>query len=189
MDFSFKTFQKQAVKRFLALDKYKYIRENLYKCNVSTDTDFQIAFDSFFRVRRDKKWRNTFFNYFQKIKSMQNIRFEDILKYMYENTEDHSIEASFCSKMLSTINPDMPIWDQFVLENLELKVEGKSKEERLNSTIDTYYKIVKKEKEMLKEKEIQDSIQSFRNYFKEYDLSDVKILDYLIWSNRKDDSK
>ena len=189
MDYNFITFQKQAIKRFLALDKYKYIRDNLYKCNVSTNKEFQTVFDSFFRVRRDKTWRNIFFTYFQEAKNIDNIRFEDILKYIYENTKDHCIEPSFSSKMLSTINPNMPIWDQFVLENLELKVDGKTKEERLQNTIDTYYKIVKKENEMLEEKEIQESIQLFRNYFKEYDLSDIKILDYLIWNTRKEDSK
>lgn len=189
MDYSFKKFQKNAIIRFLALDKYNYIKENIYKCDVSNDIDFQTKFNSFYHVRRNKKWRNVFFNYFEKVKLNKNITFEEILKYMYENTEDHNIEASFCSKMLSTINPNMPIWDQFVLDNLKLKVDGKTKEDRLKNTIETYYKILKIEQEKLKDKNIQNSIKEFREYFPEYNLSDIKMLDYILWNTRDNDFK
>ena len=187
MNYSFKEFQKESIIRFLGLKKFDYIKENLYKCDISKKEEFQTAFDSFYRVRRNQEWRKIFFNYFEKVKMNKNIKFEEILQYMYDHTEDHSIEASFCSKMLSTINPDMPIWDQFVLKNLHLKVEGKTKPERFKSTIETYYKIVEKEENMLKEKEIQESVKAFRDYFKEYKLSDIKILDYLLWSNRDEE--
>ncbi len=184
MDYSFKKFKKNAIIRFLDLNKYNYIKENIYKCDVSKNIDFQTKFNSFYRVRRNKKWRKVFFDYFEKAKLNKNITFEEILKYMYENTKDHNIEASFCSKMLSTINPNMPIWDQFVLENLKLKVDGKTKEDRLNNTIKTYYKILEIEHEKLKDKNIQNSIKEFREYFPEYNLSDIKMLDYILWSTR-----
>ena len=37
------------------------------------------------------------------------------------------IEASFSSKMLATINADMPIWDRYVVQNLCLDLKGKTK--------------------------------------------------------------
>ena len=126
MKYSFKEFQRQAVIRFLALDKYKYIKENLYKCDVSKDPVFQKKFNSFYRVRRDEKWRKKFYNYFEKNKNNTNIGFETILKDLL--LETGNIEASFSSKMLSLINNDMPIWDQYVLKNMGLEVKGNSKE-------------------------------------------------------------
>lgn len=181
-EYSFKTFKKTAIVRFLALDKYKYLRENLYKCDVRTAIYYQKRFDAFYRVRRDEKWRNIFFNYFESIKNNKDIRFEDILNHLYKKTGN--IEASFSSKMLATINPNMPIWDQYILSNLSLNVEGKTKKERLDNTIKTYYKIVEIENEKLKEKDIKQTVAEFKDYFSEYNLSDIKILDYILWNNR-----
>lgn len=43
MDYSFKKFQKNSIIRFLALDKYNYIKDNIYKCDVSKDKEFQTS--------------------------------------------------------------------------------------------------------------------------------------------------
>lgn len=182
MDYSFKKFKKTAIIRFLALDKYKYLRDNLYKCDVSTAIYYQKRFDAFYRVRRDEKWKNIFFNYFESVKNNKSIKFEEIIKYLYKETGN--IEASFSSKMLVTINPNMPIWGQYILSNLNLNVEGKTKKEKLENTIKTYYKIVEIENDKLKEKDIKQTIEDFKDYFSEYNLSDIKILDYILWNNR-----
>ena len=185
MKYSFKDFQKQAIIRFLALDKYNYIKSEIYNCNVSTDKKFQTKFNAFYRVRRDEDWRKVFYDYFESIKNNKNIQFEDILKYLYDKTGN--IEASFSSKLLSTINPDMPIWDQYVLKNLGLEVKGKDKKERFEDTIKKYYEIVEIENKKLQEVEIQKAIKDFKTYFIEYDLSDIKILDYILWNSRDEE--
>ena len=51
------------------------------------------------------------------------------------------IEASFSSKMLATIDPSKPIWDQYVLKNLGLQLKGKDAESKLKNAIDLYSKI------------------------------------------------
>ena len=66
MKYNFKEFQRQAVIRFLALEKYNYIRKELYNCDVSKDEMFQKRFNSFFRVRRNETWRKKFYKYFEK---------------------------------------------------------------------------------------------------------------------------
>jgi hypothetical protein len=154
----------------------------LYKCDVSLNNKFQTAFNAFYRVRRNEKWRNIFYNYFEQIKNNKDITFDEILDYMYENTGN--IEASFCSKLLSTINPNMPIWDQYVLKNLKLEVTGITKIDKLNDTKIIYNKIVDIENQKLNDKEIQKYINDFKEYFSEYNLSDIKILDYILWNNR-----
>lgn len=182
MDYSFKNFQKNAIIRFLALDKYNYIRKSINTCDVSSDTEFQKTFNAFYRVRRDNEWRKIFYTYFESIKNQKDITFEEIVNNMFKKTGN--IEASFCSKLLSIINPDMPIWDQFVLLYLELKVRGRTKEEKLKDTIRVYDQIIEEEKKKLKEKSIQQSIREFREFFSEYNLSDMKILDYILWNSR-----
>ena len=182
MDYSFERFQKNSIIRFLALDKYNYIKENIYKCDVSKDKEFQTRFNAFYRVRRDEQWREIFYKYFEKIKNDNDITFDKILDYMYDKTGN--IEASFCSKLLSTINPNMPIWDQYVLKNLNLEVLGNTKKERLNNTKIIYKKILEIENNKLKDASIQKAIKDFKNYFPEYNLSDIKILDYILWNSR-----
>ena len=182
MNYSFKIFQKNAVIRFLALDKYNYIMENIYKCDISKDGEFQKVFNAFYRVRRDEKWRKVFYTYFESIKDKKNITFEEIVSYMYKKTGN--IEASFCSKLLSTLNPNMPIWDQSVLANLDLDVKEKTKVEKLKDTIAVYNKIIEIENNKLKQKDIQQAIKDFKEHFPEYNLSDIKILDYILWNSR-----
>lgn len=182
MKYNLKFFEKNAIVRFLALDKYKYIIEEKNNCNISTNHEYQKNFNKFFMIRRDEKWREIYYTYFEKMKNNTNISFEEIIKYMYSKTGN--IEASYSSKMLAIINPNMPIWDQYIINNLELKVEGKTKKERLNNTICVYNEIIKKEKELLKRHDVKQSIKEFRNKYNDYELTDIKILDYLLWNNR-----
>ena len=101
---------------------------------------------------------------------------------MYDNTEGHNIEASFSSKLLATINPNMPIWDQYVLKNLKIKIV--KEENRLLSVIKTYEKIIHKEQELLKREDVKIAIKKLQDEFKEYELSDIKALDYILWNSR-----
>lgn len=182
MNYNFKNFQKNAITRFLELDKYCYIKEKIYNCDISKDANFQTTFNAFYKVRRNKKWRGIFYEYFESIKNNKNIKFEEILEHIYKATG--RIEASFSSKMLATINSNMPIWDQYVLKNLNLKVLGKTKKEKLDNTIKTYYEIVDIEREELKREDIKQLIKEFKQNFKEYEISDIKILDYILWNCR-----
>ena len=182
MNYSFENFRKNAIIRFLDLDKYNYIKEKMYYCDLSKDIEFQTTFNAFYRVRRNKKWRDVFYKYFERVKNNKNIKFEEILRYIYKKTG--CIEASFSSKMLATINPNMPIWDQYVLKNLNIEVLGKNKQEKLDNTINTYYKIIEIEKQKMEQQDIIQAIKEFKQEFKEYELSDIKILDYILWNNR-----
>ena len=184
MNYSFKSFQKNAIIRLLSLDKYKYLMENLDKIN---EKKYQNTFNSFYRVRRNEEWQNKFYTYFEKIQKNKNVSFGEILKYIYNETGQ--IEASFCSKMLATINPEMPIWDQYILKNLKLDKElslsyGTKKDARIKKTIELYNMIVEKENELLKDNSVQQTIKEFKECFSEYNLSDIKILDYIMWNNR-----
>ncbi len=186
MDYSFKNFQKTALTRLLGMDKYKDILIMFNDKNINpTSSKFTKKFNAFYRVRRNEEWQKTYYNYFEKNRYNKNITFEEILRYLYKNTGN--IEASFASKMLSTINPNMPIWDQYVLKNLNIKVDNIDKDERVEKTILAYQEIIDDVNERLKDKEIKKSIDEFRNFFPELEFSDTKILDFMMWNNREDE--
>ena len=188
MNLTFKEFQKEAIVRFLALKKYEVIREKINNPShdISKDSDFKRDFNSFFRVRREKKWQEKFYNYFQTVKNNKNIKFEDIIWYLYRTTGN--IEASFSSKMLAAINPDMPIWDQFIVRAFNIEITG-VKEKRVENIIKEYYGLIDKEKQELKKTSVQKAIKEFNEVFGEYKLSDIKILDYMLWNKRDKEQK
>ena len=180
---NFKEFQKIALIRLLGMDKYDEIIRMFNDENVDlSSTKFTRCFNSFYRVRRDTKWQKLYYEYFNKNRNNKNITFDEILDYMYKKTGN--IEASFSSKMLSTINPNMPIWDQYVLKNLNIRVGNRSKNERLKNTKIAYKKIIEDVDNKLKDKMIQNTIKEFRKFFPELKLTDVKILDYILWNDR-----
>ena len=46
----------------MGFDKYKQIMETVRKTDVSTDLNFQRAFNAFYRVRRNAEWRKAYYS-------------------------------------------------------------------------------------------------------------------------------
>ena len=86
----------------------------------------------FYLIRRNEAWRNIYYEYFERVKS-EIPTFSNIITYLYETTGN--IEPSFSSKMLASIFPEKPIWDRYVVQNLNLKLEGATKQEKLENAI------------------------------------------------------
>ncbi len=59
----------------------------------------------------------------------------------------------------------MPIWDKYVIKNLNFKVTCKTREEKIESTIKKYSDLIKKERELLKDPIVRDSIKEFKKIF------------------------
>ena len=123
MDMSFdvrKVFQERLASS-MGLDKYRYIMEQVSITNVAIDTDFQRTFNGFYVVRRNESWRKSYYEYFESVKNGKPT-FKNIITYLYECTGN--IEPSFSSKMLATIIPEKPIWDRYVVQNLNMQLTG-----------------------------------------------------------------
>ncbi len=57
----------------------------------------------------------------------------------------------------------------------------------IKNTINAYNDIIRIENNMLKQQDVKEAIRELKDEFKEYRLSDIKALDYLLWSNRDDE--
>lgn len=152
--------------------------------NVAEDLSFQKAFTAFYRLRRDKHWRAYYFELFERMKSRKTqASFEEIQLRLFQKCGQ--IESSFSSKMLATINPDMPIWDSYVLKNLGLKLRGKNKEERFSMAVVLYDNICSWYKDFLKTDESKEMIGMFDQAFPEYsNITEIKKIDFIIWALR-----
>ena len=167
----------------MGFNKYKHIMERVRNTDVSSDEDFQRTFNSYYRIRRNEEWQAIYYDLFETMKDSQP-SFEQIIRTLYKNTGN--IEASFSSKMLATINSDMPIWDRYVVHNLCLKVKGKTKEEQLSCTVDLYDQMVRWYRTFLDKPNGKECIEEFDRILPEYTwMSSVKKIDFYLWSIRE----
>ena len=104
--------------------EYRQLQSELRDRDVSRDHDYQRRFVGFYRVRRDARWRDAFFQMLQSCKS-QPLTIEAVLHRLHEATGQ--VEASFASKLVATINPNLPVIDSVVLRNLGHQASGQER--------------------------------------------------------------
>lgn len=172
---------------------------HLYKKTLTinaTDEMYQKNFNYYYRVRRDAAWLKQFYAYMDKNKDNKDITFAEILRYLsgIEHTarktaknptgKIKSVEASFASKMLATINQDHPIWDSQVLNKLGKKVDDKlCFEDKMEACISLYQEIEEEIAEFIQSPDGQECIALFDQEFPEgEDFSDFKKIDFYLWS-------
>lgn len=166
----------------MGLDKYQYIMEQVKSTNVATDMDFQRTFNGFYIVRRNESWRKAFYDYFEKAKN-GSPTFESIITYLFECTGN--IEPSFSSKMLATIHPNKPIWDRYVVQNLDIKLLGATKEEKLKNAIILYADMEQWYTDFLNSEKGKECIREFDRVLPDYKgISSIKKIDSILWSIR-----
>lgn len=184
MDMSFdvgKVFQDRLAVS-MGLDKYRYIMEQVNNVNVATDIDFQRTFNGFYIVRRNEEWRKCYYEHFENIKT-GSPTFESIITYLYECTGN--IEPSFSSKMFATIFPEKPIWDRYVVQNLNMQLTGATKEEKLKNAIILYADMEKWYADFLGSGKGQECIREFDRVLPTYKgISNIKKIDSILWSIR-----
>lgn len=167
----------------MGLNKYDSIMKQVKNTNVSIDADFQRTFNDFYRVRRNEAWRKVYYEHFENVKC-STPTFASILTHLYDHTRN--IEPSFSSKMLATISPEYkPIWDSKVVEILNMKLVGTTKEERLENAIALYANLEKWYENFLKTDKAKECIEAFDRVMPDYEhISKIKKIDSILWSIR-----
>ena len=163
------------------LEKYCWLEENLYKCDLSTDTEYQRRFVHYYRMRFvSKEYKRAFFNLFEQIKNDQSTSFEKIARELYLIDEKH--EFSFITKMLHTIDTSRPIYDSQVNAALKLRTYQPDFEKRLKkdkeilSRISDQYRILMSSPEVI---ELQEEIDL---KIAPKTISTEKKLDFILWA-------
>ena len=166
----------------LGLDLYEEILTVAPVTDVSQSQEFQKKFNAFYRIRRNAEWRKDYYELFELAKK-GHYSFDDVISLLYVRTGN--IEASFSSKMIATIDPEKPIWDQYVLQNLGLTLKGKTPREKIDNAAEIYHRIENWYAEYLKTEEAHRNIVEFDQWLPSYTwLTDVKKIDYLLCGMR-----
>lgn len=103
-----------------AIEAYMYqIQDELYNIDLSDavkSESFRKAYAGYYGMaRRGEDFCGEYFKIMERLKGEINLDFETVFDRVYEIA--HTDEVSFSSKMLHTINPDLPIWDSIVAED------------------------------------------------------------------------
>ena len=103
-----------------AIETYMYqIQDELYNIDLSDvvkSEGFRKAYAGYYGMaRRGEDFCGEYFKIMERLKGEINLDFETVFDRVYEIA--HTDEVSFSSKMLHTINPDLPIWDSIVAED------------------------------------------------------------------------
>ena len=185
---SFDGVFKSLAERRRDLQKYTYLLDVLRQTDTSTDIGFQSVFESFYVVRaRNGEWLDACFTILEREKNNTAVCFESVLKELLCKTG--RMEASFSSKIIATINPRLPVWDRWVLHNLNLKkVYGNSKDPRyLARCVDRYGQIHRTVTTIVKEgpnfhkwvSRLDEAYPAFAHF------TEVKKLDLFLWLYRE----
>ncbi len=170
------------------LDKYIALMDFYNSTNVAKNVEFQKSYNGFYRMRqRTKEFYKEYYELMEKYRNSY-VSFEQIIREIYES--QGRIEPSFTSKMLATINPNKPIWDKYVLNNLGLKApynngaSDDAKIKRLDKTILKYKEIEKWYESFLKTERAMNVIEVFDEYYSYSNISDIKKIDFILWQTR-----
>src|SRR5262245_43015937 len=101
------------------LERYLWLQEHRYANDLRNDSVYRKRFNHFYRVRRGMDWQDRFYGLLE-AKKCQAVTFAEILHALHQATDRY--EASFASKLVATIRPEMPVIDSVVLRNVNLSL-------------------------------------------------------------------
>ena len=163
----------------VGIDKYHRIMKRVHEVDVSTDMEFQKFFNGFYRMRqRSADFYKCYYRFLEVNKCNPSLTYEEVITHLYQETG--SIHASFSSKLLATVNPNMPILDKFVLQNLGLRTPYYYEKDRLQKTIQLYQQIC----DWYQTEEATQKLLLFNELFPDVDISNVKKIDFVLWATR-----
>lgn len=88
--------------------------------------------------------------------------------------------------MLATIDSDKPIWDRYVLQNIQITSPFfKDKQKQMEVIIDTYHNIENWYLDFMQRDNAKECIEKFNEMLPDYrHISDIKKIDFFLWSTR-----
>ena len=111
----------------MGLKKYQWLQAQRDACDVRSNSEYRKRFNGFYRVRRGPGLAGHFYGLLE-AKKGQTVPFTEVLEDLHRTTGRY--EASFASKLLATIDPNMPVIDSVVLRNLNLRLPASASKQR-----------------------------------------------------------
>lgn len=168
-----------------SIDVYAFLKKEYCEGNIGENLLFQFVYRSFYRLDNAGLTPEFKTKYFE-LMNKQNDDLKDILNKLlpFKNRKgQQSVQFSFATKLMNTLNQDLPIYDSQVASILKLKKPyDKNKFQRINNCIEIYQDLRGCINYLLGLN--LKIIAQFRNNFNVTDemMNDVKVLDFVLWS-------
>ncbi|MBU4124004.1 MAG: hypothetical protein KKI14_00850, partial [Nanoarchaeota archaeon] len=164
-----------------SIDVYNFIRSKYQKKELNNA--FKFMFRSFYRLDNAGLSDNQKIRFFELLEKKQT-DLAYILNELYKiktRKKKNSIQFSFASKLIHTLDNDKPIWDRQATKILNLsQIKSGKKDKRINDAVNKYESLNTITCDLLKMEEIKDIIKKFRKVCQRTDgISDMKILDFI----------
>jgi len=166
------------------LDVYLFLRENLACADAPEITaTYQRKFNYFYQVRRNAAWREKFYALYFRHAKERRADFAHVLNTLFKETG--KIEASFASKFVAMIDPDLPLIDRHVLSYLdqELPTNRRSPEGRIATIIELYGNMKEGFTAFLETDRGRYLVARFMVEHKDKKISPMKMLDFVLWQS------
>ncbi len=163
------------------LNKYCWIQKNLTNIDVSINKIFQNKFIYFYKIRRNQVWLQHYFSLLERVK-FNEINFKNALEYMLQHTGRY--EASFVSKLVATVDPELPVIDKFVLKNVGLRLPYATAKNKKAKIIEIYEKLEKIFPAFLNTENGLYLVKRFSEKFPYVSITQTKMVDLVLWQTR-----
>lgn len=180
-----------------SIDVYLFIEQQFKEPTVSRPV-FEFVYRSFYRLDSaglTDEWKNVYFDYLfaPSLRGLKREKAKIELEKILENFHriptikgHQSIQFSFATKLLHTLNPSLPIYDSLIKQvvTMPTMTESTSKA-RIAKCITAYEALLNSCDELLENKEVMNLISQFKNDYNVREMSDAKALDFLLWGLAK----
>ena len=163
------------------LDQYLWLQDHRDSGDILTDPLYRRRFNGFYRVRRATEWQDKFYRLLQG-KMAQPVTFGQVLRALHRATGRY--EASFASKLVATIRPDMPVIDSVVLKNLGLSLPRRDAPDRLARLDQLHETLASSFRTFLRTETGRYLVKRFREEYPDARISKVKMVDLVLWQTR-----
>jgi hypothetical protein len=163
--------------------QYLEIMDLLPYVDVSRDRTFQRKYNAFYRVRqRPKEWYELYFSYMESGKANPP-SFDSTIDYIFAALG--RCEPSFSSKLVATLDPHQPVWDEFVLRHTNQKSPLYGTKNRVEKAKVVYRNIQRWYEQYLPTEEARRVIEHFDREVTDHDrVTNLKKVDFVLWQIR-----
>ena len=168
-------------KMLTGIERYRFIMEKVRRVDVSLDEEFQRTYENFYTLGRyPKEFRRDYFAYMERCKETE-LSFEEALSHFLKNG---TLEVSFSSKLVHTLDSEQPIWDKNVTDrHFGYKIPACGTKDREKKILDRYKRYKRDFLNYVASDDGKTIIRAFDEAFPKTGFTDLKKVDFVLWQD------
>ncbi len=168
-------------KMLIGIERYRFIMEKVQRVDVSLDEEFQKTYENFYTLGRyPKEFRRDYFIYMERVKEIKP-SFKETLSYFLKYG---TLEVSFSSKLVHTLDPEQPIWDRNVTDrHFGYKIPAYGTKDREKKIFDRYMRYKRDFFKYVASDDGKVVIRAFDEAFPKTGFTDLKKVDFVLWQD------